>query len=69
MDVQGSEFEILTEIEDYGAVRVVLLTIYEQVMGYDRSVELLKHLFDRGFAIDFPYTRGQRISLARRAFD
>jgi FkbM family methyltransferase len=68
VDVQGSEFALFADIDDFRAVRVILLTIHEQVMGYDRSVDLLKTLFDKGFALDFPYSRGQSISLARRHF-
>ena len=68
VDVEGSERDLLTNIADFAAVRILLLSVHEQVVGYERTNELLERLFDAGFALDLPDSRGRQIALARYRF-
>ena len=61
VDVEGAEHGLLASLEDLGAVRVILVHIHEQSIGYTRSVELTKLLFDRSFAFDLAHSRGRRM--------
>ena len=66
--VEGSERDLLTAIDDFGDVRILLLSAHEQVVGYERTNRLLERLFDAGFALDLPDSRGRHIALARYRF-
>ena len=68
VDVEGSERDVLHAIDDFGPVRIVLLSVHEQVVGYERTNRLLERLFDAGFALDFPDSRGRHVALARYRF-
>ena len=68
VDVEGSERDLLTDIADFAAVRILLLSVHEQVVGYERTNELLERLFDAGFALDLPDSRGRQIALSRYRF-
>ena len=68
IDAEGSEYDLLTAIDHFADVRVILLRINEQVIGYEKSIDLIRRLFDAGFALDFPYSRGRLIALARYRF-
>ena len=61
VDVEGAEHGLLSSLEDFGAVRVILVHIHEQSIGYTRSVELTRLLFDRGFAFDLAHSRERRM--------
>ncbi|MYE81640.1 MAG: FkbM family methyltransferase [Gammaproteobacteria bacterium] len=66
--VEGSERDLLTAIDDFADVRILLLSVHEQVVGYERTNRLLERLFDAGFALDLPDSRGRHIALARYRF-
>ena len=68
VDIEGGERDLLMAIDDFGDVRILLLSIHEQVVGYERTNRLLARLFDAGFALDFPDSRGRHITLARYRF-
>ena len=68
VDVEGSERDLLADIADFRAVRILLLSVHEQVVGYERTNELLERLFDAGFALDLPDSRGRQIALSRYRF-
>ena len=61
VDVEGAEHGLLASLDDFGKVRVILVHIHEQSIGYARSVELTRLLFDRGFAFDLAHSRGRRM--------
>ena len=65
VDAPGSECDIIGAVDDFGAVRVLLVTIREQASGYPRTVELTRHLFDRDFALDFTDSCGQEVVFVR----
>ncbi len=65
VDVEGSECDLLEGIEDFADVRVLLLRINEQALGYGRANRLFERLFDAGFALDLPDTRGRQVALTR----
>ena len=66
--VEGSERDLLGAIDDFADVRILLLSVHEQVVGYERTNRLLARLFDAGFALDLPDSRGRHIALARYRF-
>ena len=66
VDAEGIESALLTQIEDFGSVRLILVRVRDESIGYEESIELVKHLFDRGFALDFPQCRGAHLVFARR---
>ena len=68
VDVEGSERDLLTGVPDFAGVRILLLTVHEQVVGYERTNTLLERLFDAGFALDLRDSRGRQIALARYRF-
>ena len=65
VDVEGAEHDILTAIEDFAAVRVLLVRIHEQAIGYPRSVALVRWLFDHGFAFDLAACHGRQMVFAK----
>ena len=65
LDVEGAEHDLLTAIEDFAAVRVLLLNLNEQVLGHRRANQLFERLFDAGFALDLPDSRGRQVALTR----
>lgn len=65
LDAAGCECEVLTAVDDFHAVRVLLVTIHEQASGYARSVELLRHLFAHRFVLDFADSCGQQVVFVR----
>ena len=65
VDIEGAEHGLLTSLKDFGAVRVILVHVHEQSIGYARSVELTRLLFDRGFAFDLAHSRGRRMVFVR----
>ncbi len=68
VSMEGSERDLLTAIDDFADVRILLLSVHEQVVGYERTNRLLERLFDAGFALDLPDSRGRHIALARYRF-
>lgn len=67
LDAPGSEYEIVTDVDDFASVRVMLLTIGEQAIGYPNTVALTRHLFDHGFAFDLADSRGHQMVFIRMA--
>lgn len=67
VDVEGAEHGLLSTLGDFTALRVILVHIHEQSIGYTRSAELTRLLFDRGFAIDLADSRGQRMVFVKAA--
>lgn len=65
VDVEGSECDLLEAVPDFADVRVLLLRINEQALGYGRANRLFERLFDAGFALDLPDTRGRQVALTR----
>ena len=65
VDVEGAEHGLLSGLRDFAALRVILVHIHEQRIGYARSAELIRHLFDCGFAFDLADSRGRRLSFVR----
>ena len=65
LDVEGAEHDVLTAIEDFAAVRVLLVRIHEQAIGYPRSVALARWLFDHGFAFDLAACSGRQMVFAK----
>ncbi len=65
VDIEGGERDLLMAIDDFAEVRILLLSVHEQVVGYARTNGLLERLFDAGFALDFPDSRGRHVALAR----
>ena len=65
VDVEGAEHDLLAAIEDFAGVRVLLLGINEQAVGYRRANQLFERLFAAGFALDLPNSRGRQVALAR----
>ncbi len=65
VDVEGSECDLLEAIGDFAGVRVLLLRVNEQALGYGRANRLFERLFDAGFALDLPDTRGRQVALTR----
>lgn len=61
VDVEGAEHGLLTSIDDFAAVRVLLVRIHEQAIGYPRSVALVRWLFDHGFAFDLAGCHGRQM--------
>lgn len=68
VDVEGSEHNLLRGIDDFAGVRVILLRINEQALGYGRANDLFQHLFAAGFALDLPDARGRQVALTRHRF-
>lgn len=68
LDVEGAEHDLLAAIDDFAAVRVLLLNINERVLGHQRANQLFKRLFDAGFALDPPDSRGRQMALTRYRF-
>ena len=67
LDAAGSEYEIVTAVDDFADVRIMLLTIGEQAIGYPNTVALTRHLFDHGFAFDLADSRGHQMVFIRMA--
>ena len=65
VDVEGAEHEVLCGIEDFADVRVLLVRIHEQAIGYPRSVALVRRLFDHGFAFDLAGCSGRQMVFAK----
>ena len=65
VDVEGAEHGLLSSLQDFAALRVILVRIHEQRIGYARSAELIRFLFDRGFAFDLADSRGRRLIFVR----
>ena len=58
VDAVGCECDIVTAVADFGALRVLMLTIHEPATGYERCVALVRHLFENRFALDFAHSSG-----------
>lgn len=65
VDVEGAEHGILAGIDDFADVRVLLVRIHEQAIGYPRSVALVRWLFDHGFAFDLAGCSGRQMVFAK----
>ncbi len=65
VDVVGAEHALLTGIDDFAQVRVLLVDVYERTIGYPRSVALVRHLFDCGFALDLAFSCAHQLVFAR----
>ena len=65
VDVEGAEHGLLSSLPDFAALRVILVHFHEQSIGYARSAELTRLLFDRGFAFDLADSRGRRMIFVR----
>ena len=61
VDVEGAEYSLLSSLESFAALRVILVHIHEQSIGYKRSAELIRLLFDHGFAFDLADSHGRRM--------
>ena len=65
LEAAGHECDIVAGVDDFRAVRVLLITIHEQASGYERTVALMRHLFEHRFALDFVDSRGQEVVFVR----
>ena len=65
LEAAGHECDIVTGVDDFRAVRVLLITIHEQASGYERTVALMRHLFAHRFALDFGDSRGREVVFVR----
>lgn len=65
LEAPGHECDIVTGVDDFRAVRVLLITIHEQASGYERTVALMRHLFAHRFALDFADSRGREVVFVR----
>ena len=66
VDAAGCECDILAALDDFHALRVLLVTIHEQASGYERTVALVRHLLEHRFALDFADSDGQQVVFVRR---
>ena len=65
LEAAGHECDIVAGVEDFRAVRVLLITVHEQASGYERTVALMRHLFAHRFALDFADSRGREVVFVR----
>ena len=65
VDVEGTEYSLLSSLASFSALRVILVHIHEQSIGYKRSTELIRLLFDHGFAFDLANSHGRRMIFVR----
>ena len=65
LEAAGHECDIVAAVDDFRAVRVLLVTIHEQASGYERTVALMRHLFEHRFALDFVDSRGREVVFVR----
>ena len=65
LEAAGHECDIVAGVEDFRAVRVLLISIHEQASGYERTVALMRHLFAHRFALDFADSRGREVVFVR----
>ena len=65
LEAAGHECDIVTGVDDFRAVRVLLITVHEQASGYERTVALMRHLFAHRFALDFADSRGREVVFVR----
>lgn len=65
LEAAGHECDIVAGVDDFRAVRVLLITIHEKASGYESTVALMRHLFEHRFALDFVDSRGQEVVFVR----
>ena len=57
MDIEGLEYEVLCGTKEFGKIRYIILEIHDIVQFRDRKNQLINHLYNHGYDINFKFSR------------